>query len=116
MSAAHPRTAPSGVPSPMSVGSTALRILSTCCSIAKLSASFTTTSASAIGLSFREQGCCIICSGSGFFDPPPRGAVVAEVQSFSVLRGSAALGSCPDPQILWFTRRSPDSCHVTTWA
>ena len=110
MPAAHPRTAPSGVPSPMSAGSTALRILSICCSITQLLASFTTTLASAIGLSVRGQGCCIICSGSGFCDPPSRGAVVAAVQSFTVLRGSAALGSCPDPQHPQIARQLP--CHL----
>ena len=55
-----------------------------CCSITQLSANFISTSANAIGRSFRGHGCGICCPGSGFLGPQSSGAIVAAVHSFAV--------------------------------
>ena len=70
------------------VGSTPLRSLSVCYSITQLSANFTSTSANAIGRSFRGHGCGFCCPGSGFLGPQSSGAIVAEVHSFAVQCGT----------------------------
>ena len=82
-------------PNPKLVGSTSLRSLSMCCSITQLSASFISTSASAIGRSFRGQGCGICCPGSGFLGPQSSGAIVAAVHSLAVLCGTIARVQVP---------------------
>ena len=56
--------------------------LSMCCSITQLSANFISTSANAIGRSFRGHGCGICCSGSGFLGPQSSGVIVGAVHSF----------------------------------
>ena len=47
-----------------------------CCSITQLSANIISTSANAIGRSFRVHGCGICCPGSGFLGPQSNGAIV----------------------------------------
>ena len=68
------------------------RSLLMCCSMIQLSAILISTSASAVGRNLCGQGWGICCSGSGFFWPQSRRAIVAAVHSLAVLCGTTP---CP---------------------